>query len=235
MTMKTGKRYEAAFKRVDHAALYDMETAVKLVKETATAKFDETIELSAQLGVDPRQADQQVRGTVVLPNGTGRTVRVLVLARGEKEREAVEAGADFVGADEFIPKIQGGWTDVDVIIATPDLMGDVGKLGRTLGPRGLMPNPKSGTVTFDVAKAVKDVKAGKVEYRVDKNANLHIPIGKGSFTQEKLLENLKVLIHEIVRAKPSASKGRYIKSLSISATMGPSVKLDSQTIVNALQ
>jgi len=233
--MKTGKRYEAAFKRVDHAALYDMETAVKLVKETATAKFDETIELSAQLGVDPRQADQQVRGTVVLPNGTGRTVRVLVLARGEKEREAVEAGADFVGADEFIPKIQGGWTDVDVIIATPDLMGDVGKLGRTLGPRGLMPNPKSGTVTFDVAKAVKDVKAGKVEYRVDKNANLHIPIGKGSFTQEKLLENLKVLIHEIVRAKPSASKGRYIKSLSISATMGPSVKLDSQTIVNALQ
>jgi len=233
--MKRGKRYENAAKKVDHAAVYDMDTAVKLVKETATAKFDETIELSASLGVDPRQADQQVRGTVVLPHGTGRTVRVLVLARGEKERDAVEAGADFVGADEYIPKLQGGWTDVDVIIATPDLMADVGKLGRVLGPRGLMPNPKSGTVTFDVAKAVRDVKAGKVEYRVDKQANLHIPIGKGSFAQEKLLENLKVLIHEIMRAKPSASKGRYIKSLSISSTMGPSVKLDSQTIVAAMQ
>lgn len=232
--MNRGKRYENASKKVEHAKLYDMDTAVKIVKETATAKFDETIELSANLGVDPRQADQQVRGTVVLPHGTGRTVRVLVLARGEKEREAVEAGADFVGADEYILKIQAGWTDVDVIISTPDLMADVGKLGRTLGPRGLMPNPKSGTVTFDVAKAVRDVKAGKVEYRVDKQANLHIPIGKGSFAQEKLLENLKVLIHEIMRAKPSASKGRYIKSLSISSTMGPSVKLDSQTIVNSL-
>ncbi|HEU4365174.1 MAG TPA: 50S ribosomal protein L1 [Candidatus Krumholzibacteria bacterium] len=233
--MKEGKRYTTAAARVDHGRVYDLDEAVRLVKETATAKFDETIELSAQLGVDPRQADQQVRGTVVLPHGTGRTVRVLVLARGEKEREAMEAGADFVGADEYIPKLQAGWTDVDVIISTPDLMGEVGKLGRVLGPRGLMPNPKSGTVSFDVAKAVKDVKAGKVEYRVDKNANLHVPIGKRSFDQEKLLENLKVLIHEIVRAKPSASKGRYIMSLSISSTMGPSVKLDSQNIVSTLQ
>jgi large subunit ribosomal protein L1 len=232
--MKRGKRYTQAATKIDPAAVYDLESAVKLVKESATAKFDETIELSAQLSVDPRQADQQVRGTIVLPHGTGRSVRVLVLARGEKEREAVEAGADFVGADEFLPKLQAGWTDVDIIISTPDLMGEVGKLGRTLGPRGLMPNPKSGTVTFDVAKAVRDVKAGKVEYRVDKNANLHIPIGKRSFDQDKLLENLKVLIHEIVRAKPASSKGKYIKSLSISSTMGPSVKLDSSSIASAL-
>ena len=232
--MKQGKRYTAAAAKIDPAAHYDLETAVRLVKETATAKFDETIELSALLGVDPRHADQQVRGTIVLPYGTGRAVRVLVLARGEKEKEAMDAGADFVGAQEYLPKLQQGWTDVDVIIATPDLMGEVGKLGRTLGPRGLMPNPKSGTVTFDVAKAVRDVKAGKVEYRVDKSANLHIPIGKKSFEYEKLLENLKTLVHEIVRAKPASSKGRYIKSMSISSTMGPSVKIDS-AVVSALQ
>jgi large subunit ribosomal protein L1 len=195
--MKRTKRYTGASEGIDREKLYELEEAVTRVREAATAKFDETIELSAHLGVDPRHADQQVRGTVVLPHGTGKTVKVLVLARGEKEKEAEEAGADFVGADEFIPKIQDGWTDVDAIIATPDLMGEVGKLGRILGPRGLMPNPKVGTVTFDVAKAVQE--------------------------------------EEIVRAKPSASKGKYIKSMSLSPAMGPSVKLDSTAVVNALR
>jgi len=230
--MKRGKRYAGASERIDRETTYGLEEAVDLVMQAATAKFDETIELSAALGVDPRHADQQVRGTVVLPHGTGKKVRVLVLARGEKEKEARDAGADFVGADEFIPKIQEGWTDVDAIIATPDLMGDVGKLGRILGPRGLMPNPKSGTVTFDVAKAVRDVKAGKIEYRVDKGANLHIPVGKKSFTKEQLVENARVLLGEIVRAKPSAAKGKYLKSISLSSTMGPSVKLDGQAIMS---
>jgi len=230
--MKRGKRYAGASERIDRETTYGLEEAVDLVMQAATAKFDETIELSAALGVDPRHADQQVRGTVVLPHGTGKKVRVLVLARGEKEKEARDAGADFVGADEFIPKIQEGWTDVDAIIATPDLMGDVGKLGRILGPRGLMPNPKSGTVTFDVAKAVREVKAGKIEYRVDKGANLHIPVGKKSFTKEQLVENARVLLGEIVRAKPSAAKGKYLKSISLSSTMGPSVKLDGQAIMS---
>jgi len=230
--MKRGKRYAGAAGHINRETTYGLEEAVDLVMQTATAKFDETIELSAALGVDPRHADQQVRGTVVLPHGTGRKVRVLVLARGEKEKEAAEAGADFVGADEYIPKIQEGWTDVDAIIATPDMMGEVGKLGRILGPRGLMPNPKSGTVTFDVAKAVRDVKAGKIEYRVDKGANLHIPVGKKSFTKEQLVENARVLIGEIIRAKPSAAKGKYLKSLSLSSTMGPSVKLDGQAIMS---
>lgn len=233
--MTRGKRYKAAAEKFEAQELFELDKAVELVKESAKAKFDETIEWSAQLGVDPRHADQQVRGTVVLPHGTGRNVRVLVLARGEKEKEAEEAGADFVGADEFIPKIQGGWTDVDAVIATPDMMAEVGKLGRILGPRGLMPNPKIGTVTFDVGKAVKEVKAGKIEYRVDKGANLHIPVGKGSFDAEKLLENIKVLIQEVVRAKPSSSKGRYIKSMSLSSTMGPSIKLDSLAVTNALK
>jgi large subunit ribosomal protein L1 len=233
--MKRGKRYKATADKFDRQELFELSKAVDLVKEAADAKFDETIELSAQLGVDPRHADQQVRGTVVLPHGTGRQVRVLVIARGEKEKEAEEAGADFVGADEFIAKIQEGWTDVDAIIATPDLMGEVGKLGRLLGPRGLMPNPKSGTVTFDVGKAVKEVKAGKIEYRVDKGANLHIPVGKKSFEAEKLRENVAVLIREILRAKPASSKGRYVKSMSLSPTMGPSVKLDSQAVINELR
>lgn len=233
--MKRGKRYKTAAESVDRETQFELEKAVSLVKEASTAKFDETIELSANLGVDPRHADQQVRGTVILPHGTGKKIKVLVLARGEKEKEAEEAGADFIGADEYIPKLQGGWFDVDVIIATPDLMGEVGKLGRILGPRGLMPNPKSGTVTFDVAKGVKDVKAGKIEYRVDKGANLHIPVGKRSFDENKLLENVQVLIREILRAKPASSKGRYVKSMSLSPTMGPSVRLDSQAVINSLR
>ncbi len=233
--MKKGKRYISAAENIDRETLFELGDAVSLVKKAGTAKFDETIELSAKLGVDPRHADQQVRGTVILPHGTGKKVKVLVLARGEKEKEAEEAGADFVGADEYIPKLQGGWFDIDVIIATPDLMGEVGKLGRILGPRGLMPNPKSGTVTFDVAKGVKDVKAGKIEYRVDKGANLHIPVGKRSFDEAKLLENIEVFIREILRAKPASSKGRYIKSMSLSPTMGPSVRLDSQAIISSLR
>lgn len=233
--MHKGKRYKAAEEKIDRLTLYELDEAVTKVKQACTAKFDETIELSAKLGVDPRHADQQVRGTVVLPHGTGKEVRVLVIARGEKEKEARDAGADHVGADEYIPKLQGGWFEVDVIIATPDLMGEVGKLGRLLGPRGLMPNPKSGTVTFDVAKAVKEVKAGKIEYRVDKGANLHIPVGRRSFDESALVENVRVLLQEILRAKPSASKGRYIKSLSLSPTMGPSVRLDSQAVINSLR
>lgn len=233
--MKKSKKYTAATEKLEKGKFYMLEEAITVLKEVGIAKFDETVELSANLGVDPRHADQQVRGTVILPHGTGRKVRVLVLARGEKEKEAEEAGADYVGADEYIPKLREGWVDVDVIIATPDLMSEVGKLGRILGPKGLMPNPKSGTVTFDVAKAVKDVKAGKIEYRVDKGANLHVPVGKMSFDYEKLLENTRVLILEILRAKPVASKGRYIKSISLSPTMGPSVKLDSQQVISALK
>ena len=185
--------------------------------------------------MDPRHADQQVRGTVVLPHGTGKKVRVLVLARGEKEKEASEAGADHVGADEYIPKLREGWMDIDVIIATPDLMGEVGKLGRVLGPKGLMPNPKSGTVTFDVAKAVKEVKAGKIEYRVDKGSNIHVPVGKMSFGADQLLENVRVLVTELLRVKPASAKGKYLKSLSLSPTMGPSIKLDTQQVVSAVR
>ncbi len=228
--MKRGKRYRAAAEKVDREKQYDIKDAVPLLKSLQAAKFDETVELSANLGVDPRHADQQVRGTVVLPHGTGRAVRVLVLARGEKEREAKEAGADFVGADEYLPNLREGWLEVDVIIATPDLMGEVGKLGKTLGPKGLMPNPKSGTVTFDVTKAVRESKAGKVEYRVDKGSNIHVPVGKMSFEEHKLLENITVLVTELMRSKPSSSKGKYLKSLSISPTMGPAIRLDTQQI-----
>lgn len=233
--MKRGKKYKAAVEKYDKTRLYPLEEAVSMIKQIKTARFDETVELSANLGVDPRHADQQVRGTVVLPHGTGKKLRVLVLARGEKEKEAMDAGADFVGADEFIPKLREGWLGTDVIVATPDLMGEVGKLGKILGPKGLMPNPKSGTVTFDVAKAVKDLQAGKIEYRIDKGSNLHIPVGKSSFEESKLLENIKVLLLEIWRAKPAASKGKYIKSASLSPTMGPSVKLDAQQAISELR
>jgi len=228
--MKRGKNYTNAASNIEPLKHYTIGEAVPVLKKLGTTKFDENIELSAKLGVDPRHADQQVRGTVVLPHGTGKTVKVLVIARGEKEKEAKDAGADFVGADEYLPKLQEGWMDIDVIIATPDMMGEVGKLGKVLGPKGLMPNPKSGTVTFDIAKAVKDVKAGKIEYRVDKGANIHVPVGKMSFDEQKLTENIKVLVAELLRAKPAASKGKYLKSLSLSPTMGPSVRLDTQVV-----
>jgi large subunit ribosomal protein L1 len=228
--MKRGKNYKSAADKIDRLKHYELREAVPLIKSLVTAKFDETIELSANLGVDPRHADQQVRGTVVLPHGTGKSIKVLVLARGDKEKEASEAGADYVGADEFIPKLREGWLEADTIIATPDLMGEVGKLGKILGPKGMMPNPKSGTVTFDVAKAVKDAKAGKIEYRVDKGSNIHVPVGKMSFDEKALSENIAALLTELIRAKPSASKGKYLKSLSISPTMGPSIRLDAQII-----
>ena len=227
--MKKGKRYTQAAQLVDRATLYDPSEAVKLVIETGKAKFDETVELHVRLGVDSRHADQQVRGAVVLPHGTGRSKRVLVLAKGPKADEAKEAGAEYVGDDDMIEKIQkDNWFDFDVIIATPDMMGKIGRLGKVLGPKGLMPNPKAGTVTMDVAKAVTEVKAGKIEYRLDKSNIIHCPIGKVSFGEEKLEENLKTLMDAIIKAKPSAAKGQYIKSCSVATTMGPGVKVNAQ-------
>ena len=233
--MQHGKKYRAAADLALKAGqVQHLAEAVKLVKQTARAKFDETIVISSHLGVDPRHSDQLVRGTVVLPHGTGKSLRVLVLCKAEKIKEAEAAGADFVGADDYVRKIQDGWVDVDAIVATPDLMGEVGKLGRVLGPRGLMPNPKSGTVTFDVAKAVKELKAGKIEFRVDKGSNVHAPVGKASFTEEKLLENTTTFLRELMRARPAATKGTYIKSLTLSATMGPGVTLDPAAVTTAL-
>ena len=224
--MKYGKKYADSLKAYDRSKLYDVNEAMGLVVETAKAKFDETIELHVRLGVDPRQADQQVRGVLVLPNGTGKTKKVLVVAKGERADQAKAAGADYVGAEEMIQKIQTeNWFDFDVMITTPDMMGVVGRIGRILGPKGLMPNPKSGTVTMDVARAVQEVKAGKVEYRLDKTAIIHCPIGKKSFGGEKILENFTALMDAIVRAKPAAAKGQYIKSVSVSSTMGPGVKV----------
>ena len=228
-----GKKYVESVKLIDRNALYTPSEALELSVKTAKAKFDETVELHVRLGVDPRHADQQVRGAVVLPHGTGKTVRVLVFAKGEKAKEAEAAGADFVGADELVQKIQGeNWFDYDVVVATPDMMGVVGRLGRVLGPKGLMPNPKSGTVTFDVAKAIADIKAGKVEYRVDKTAIVHCPIGKASFGSEKLIENFHTLMDAIVKAKPAAAKGQYIKSVSVSSTMGPGAKINPTKVLD---
>ena len=225
--MKTGKKYSDSIKLIDRTKLYDPEEAVTLVKQTAKAKFDETVEISVRLGVDPRHADQQVRGTVVLPNGTGKTKTVLVIAKGPKAEEATAAGADFVGAEDMIAKIQGGWFGFDVVVATPDMMGMVGRLGRVLGPKGLMPNPKTGTVTMDLTKAINEIKAGKVEYRVDKTAIIHCPVGKASFEAVKLEENLRTLMEAIIKAKPAAAKGTYIRSATLTSTMSPAIKLNS--------
>ena len=227
--MKYGKKYADSIKAYDRSQAYDSQEAMKIAIDTAKAKFDETIELHVRLGVDPKQADQQVRGVIVLPNGTGKNVKVLVLAKGDKADQAKEAGADFVGAEEMIQKIQTeNWFDYDVIITTPDMMGLVGRIGKILGPKGLMPNPKSGTVTMDVAKAIKDTKAGKVEYRLDKTAIIHCAIGKKSFGNQKIKENYEALMEAIIKAKPAAAKGTYVKSVSLASTMGPGVKINAK-------
>ena len=223
--MNRGKRYVNSLKSYDKSKSYDVSEAIENVINTATAKFDESIEVHVKLGVDGRNADQQVRGVVVLPNGTGKTVKVLVIARGDKANEATRAGADYVGAEEMVQKISGGWLDFDVCITTPDMMGVVGRIARILGPKGLMPNPKSGTVTNDVAKAIKDVKAGKVEYRLDKTNNIHVIIGKKSFGKEKLVENFNTIMEAIVKAKPAAAKGQYIRNVTLASSMGPGVKV----------
>lgn len=222
---KQGKKYQEATKLIDKNKVYEVAEGVELVKKAASAKFDETVEAAFRLGVDPKRADQQIRGAVVLPHGTGKVQRVLVFAKGEKAKDAEAAGADYVGDADMIAKIQGGWFEFDVVVATPDMMGEVGKLGRVLGPKGLMPNPKTGTVTFDVTKAVNEIKAGKIEYRVDKAGNIHAPIGKVSFDAEKLVENLAALTEALNRAKPAAAKGIYMKNVSISSTMGPGVRV----------
>ena len=231
--MKHGKRYVEAAKAVDRTTLYDAADAIALVKKTAVAKFDETIEAHIRTGCDGRHADQQIRGAVVLPHGTGKVVRILVFAKGVKADEAQAAGADYVGAEELIPKIQNeGWLDFDVVVATPDMMGVVGRLGRVLGPKGLMPNPKAGTVTMDVTKAINEIKAGKIEYRLDKTNIIHVPVGKASFTEEQLADNFQTLMDAINKAKPSALKGAYIKSATLTSTMGPGVKLNVTKLVN---
>ena len=230
--MKHGKKYAEAAKLVDKATLYEASEAIALVKKTAVAKFDETVEAHIRTGCDGRHADQQIRGAVVLPNGTGKTVKVLVFAKGPKVDEALAAGADYAGGEELIPKIQNdGWLDFDVVVATPDMMGVVGRLGKVLGPKGLMPNPKAGTVTMDVTKAIADIKAGKIEYRLDKTNIVHVPLGKASFSEEALQENFKALMDAIMKAKPSAVKGAYLKSITLTSTMGPGVKVSTSKFV----
>jgi large subunit ribosomal protein L1 len=221
-----GKSYWAALAKVDRSQRYPLEEGLRLVKETGRAKFDETVEMAVRLGVDPRQADQNVRGTVSLPHGIGKTVRVLAFAKGEKEKEAQEAGADYVGAEDLIKKISDGWFDFDKTVATPDMMAAVGRIGKALGPRGLMPNPKTGTVTMEIGKAVKEIKAGKLEFRVDKAGIVHVPVGKASFSQEQLIDNAKAVLTSILRAKPPSAKGNYVRGVTISATMGPGIKID---------
>jgi large subunit ribosomal protein L1 len=227
-----GKAYAKALEKVDQTKEYAVEDAVELARTVAPAKFDETVELAVRLGVNPKHADQMVRGAVVLPHGTGKSVRVLVFAKGEKEREAREAGADFVGAEDMVEKIQGGWLDFDTAVATPDLMGQVGRLGKVLGPRGLMPNPKVGTVTFDVTRAVREVKAGKVEFRVDKAGNIHVPVGKKSFPADRLAANANAILEALVKAKPAGAKGQYLRSITVSTTMGPGIRVDVQRVAN---
>jgi large subunit ribosomal protein L1 len=231
---KRSKRYRQALELVDRQKLYEPREAVKIVSTIPAGNFDESVEAAFRLGVDPRKAEQMVRGTVSLPHGTGKEVRVLAIAEGDKAREAEEAGADMVGGAEFLERVQGGWFDFDVMISTPDMMSQVGKLGKLLGPRGLMPNPKAGTVTFDVGKAVQDVKGGKIEYRVDRQGNVHLIIGRKSFEEQKLLENYAVVLEEILRAKPASAKGRYIKSITLSTTMGPGVKVDPSAVRDIL-
>lgn len=231
---KSAKKHIAAMSSVDRSKVYDLGAALDVVKKTSYAKFDETVDVAVKLGVDPRHADQMVRGAVVLPNGLGKDVRVLVFAKGEKEKEALEAGADYVGADDLVAKIQGGWFDFDTAIATPDMMGVVGKIGKLLGPRGLMPNPKVGTVTFEVARAVKESKAGKVEFRVEKAGIVHAPVGKVSFEADKLKGNVLSIVEALVKAKPSAAKGTYIKKISLSSTMGPGINLDVNEVTSQI-
>jgi large subunit ribosomal protein L1 len=233
--MRRGKNYKQARQKVGSRKAYQLDEAISKLKECAYAKFDETVEMSVKLGVDPKHADQMVRGTTLLPNGSGKSVKVLVLTKGEKEKEAEEAGADFVGLDEYVEKINQGWLEVDVVVATPDVMGQVGKLGKILGPKKMMPNPKSGTVTFEVDKAVKELKAGKIQFRVDKGGNIAVPIGRLSFTETQLTENAKTFLDVIIRAKPAAAKGTYLKNASISSTMGPGIKLDTSSIIAMLK